>query len=365
MEQCIRVLYEAEKNCNFRLEFEEIPCGGKYYQEYGEEYPSGTVEKCRHADAILKAPVGYVDLKTGKEVRLENGRLAGDGITIGFRKRFDLFAKVAHIKGYQNMPIKIVGGSFYDYSAKNIDFVVIRENIEGELSGLYDEEKDMMKKISKVTSYIVVTRPVTKRLHEFAFDLAKKRNGRPLDREKSVTCVDKSNAIRAHRFFRDIFEEVANNYQDIRAYHDYFDSFLYKFPRNPETYDVCVATNFEGDAIQDSAANLQGSLGVTSTANIGEKNIVCEPVHGSAPGSEGKDIVNPISMIKSGEMLLEWLGVRHKDDNLIQASRLIERSIEEVIKEGRVRTPDIGGNSKSSEVVKEIIKKMNLPLFEF
>ena len=162
-----------------------------------------------------------------------------------------------------------------------------------------------------------------------------------------MTCVEKSNIIGAHRYFRDIFHAVGESeYPDVARDTAYFDAFCMWQVRNPEWFDVVVAPNLVGDVISDLGSSTQGGMGVAAGGNIGDKHGMFEPIHGSAPKYAGQNKANPIATILALRMLLDWLGRKHEDERLVGAATDIEEAVAAVLKEGRFVTYDLAGDGK-------------------
>jgi 3-isopropylmalate dehydrogenase len=368
LEQSIKVASVADELYSLGLELEKIPCGGKYFVEHEckDEWPKGTMKKCEMADAILKGPVGHIDPKTGKEVRYENGEFEGELVgyksTIELRKRLELFANVRPVKVYEGIFYTVSDIPFSGiYTPENVDMIFVRENMEGLYSGKYrilplefkrypHDRKDI-EKIESVVSDCVITRVNAERVHRFAFELARKRR-------KKITCVDKSNVVKAYKFFRDIFDVVAESYPDVEKDYKYADTFAELVLEYPENFDVIVGPNEIIDTASDEAAKLQGGRGMSPGANIGYEHAMFEAIHGTWAEMAGKDLANPIASIRCVKMMFEWLGEKNNDEKMCNASNLIERAIIEVLREGRYRTRDIGGDSTCSQVGNAIAEKM-------
>jgi len=178
-----------------------------------------------------------------------------------------------------------------------------------------------------------------------AFEYAKKHN------RKSVTVVEKPNVIRetSGLMIREA-RIIAKDYPEIKLWETNVDAMCMWLVKNPQDYDVLVSSNMFGDIISDLAAQLVGGLGFAASGNIGDKYAVFEPTHGSAPKYAGQYKVNPTAMLLSVKMMLDWLGENQDSEKLLSA-------ISDVIKEGKVKTYDMGGNNTSLEVTEEVIKK--------
>jgi isocitrate/isopropylmalate dehydrogenase len=337
------------------FEIEEIPCGGHYYAAHEMEWPEGSFEKCESADAILLGAVGHE--VEGKTVFTKPGKpypepqLAGFAQVIGNRKKLGLYANVRPVKLYPGVSHKIHGKLMQVWEPGKVDYVVIRENTEDAYTGEIEVIED-----GRVTP-IRITRTATKRVVRYAFNLARRRN-----KQLKVTCVDKSNIIGAHRFFREVFREVGQTeFPDLSLDYAYVDAFCQWQIRNPEWFDVVVGPNLVGDIVSDNGATTAGGLGLAVGGNIGDDHAMFEPIHGSAPKHAGKDKANPMAAILSMQMMLDWLANRYEDDRLARAAVAVEAAVADVLKEGKTLTYDLIGDEKASrcsEVGKAVESKL-------
>ena len=351
----LNVLKTAGHMFQIDFQIEEIPCGGHYYAEHEMEWPEGSFEKCEKADAILLGAVGHeVD---GKTVFTKPGKpypepqLAGFAQVILNRQKLNLYANVRPVKLYPGVKHKIHGELKQVWEAGKVDYVVIRENTEDAYTGETNAIAD-----GKVTP-IRITRTATERVVRYAFNLARRRN-----KQHKVTCVDKSNIIGAHRFFRDVFREVGQSeFPDLKLDYAYVDAFCQWQIRNPEWYDVVVGPNLVGDIISDNGATTAGGLGLAVGGNIGDEHGMFEPIHGSAPKHAGKDRANPLAAILAAQMMLDWLGTRHDDERLQRAAEMVEEAVVALLSEGETLTYDLIGEEKASrcsEVGAAVEKKL-------
>jgi 3-isopropylmalate dehydrogenase len=328
----------------FKIDFrvEEIPCGGHYYAEHEIEWPEGSFEKCEAADAVLLGAVGHE--VGGKTVFTKPGKpypepqLAGFAQVILNRQKLGLYANVRPVKLYPGVKHKIHGELKQVWEPGKVDYVVIRENTEDAYTGETNAIPD-----GKVTP-IRITRAATERVVRYAFNLARRRA-----KQNKVTCVDKSNIIGAHRFFREVFREVGTReFPDLKLDYAYVDAFCQWQIRNPEWYDVVVGPNLVGDIVSDNGATTAGGLGLAVGGNIGDEHAMFEPIHGSAPKHAGKDKANPLAAILAMQMMLDWLGTRHDDERLHRAAQKVEDAVAAILKEGKTLTYDLIGEEKAS-----------------
>src|SRR5437868_7085096 len=339
----LRVLNLAGELFQIDFKIEEIPCGGHYYAEHETEWPEGSFEKCAAGDAIILGAVGHeVD---GKTVFTKPGKpypepqLAGFAQVIANRQRLDLYANVRPVKLYPGVKHKIHGELRQVWDAGKVDYVVIRENTEDAYTGETNSIDG-----GRVTP-IRITRRATERVVRYAFKLAQRRN-----KQLKVTCVDKSNIIGAHRFFREVFREVGQKeFPDLKLDYAYVDAFCQWQIRNAEWYDVVLGATVVADIVSDNGATTAGGLGLAVGGNIGDEHAMFEPIHGSAPKHAGTDKANPLAAILSAQMMLDWLGTRHSDDRLIAAAETVEAAVAELLAEGKTLTYDLIGEEKASK----------------
>lgn len=338
----LKVLNTAGELFQIDFRVEEIPCGGHYYAEHEIEWPEGSFEKCQAADAILLGAVGHeVD---GKTVFTKPGKpypepqLAGFAQVILNRQKLGLYANVRPVKLYPGVKHKIHGELKQVWEPGKVDYVVIRENTEDAYTGETSSIEG-----GKVTP-IRITRQATERVARYAFNLARLRA-----KQYKVTCVDKSNIIGAHRFFREVFREVGTReFPEIKLDYAYVDAFCQWQIRNPEWYDVVVGPNLVGDIVSDNGATTAGGLGLAVGGNIGDEHAMFEPIHGSAPKHAGRDKANPLAAILAMQMMLAWLGTRNADERLQRAGEKVEAAAASLLSEGKTLTYDLIGEAKAS-----------------
>jgi 3-isopropylmalate dehydrogenase len=314
--------------------------GATHYRQKGEIMPARVLEECLAADAVLLAAIGLPD------VRNPDGTEVQPVMMMGLRRALNLYAAVRPVKLYPGAPCPL------RTAEAGIDLVVIRENLEGLFASfgggcLLNDEV--------ATDTIVITRSGTHRVVDFAFRLARRRQGRPLDGRRSVTCVDKANVFRSFAFFRKVFFEVAAQYPEITAEATYVDAMSLYLVQNPSAYDVLVMENQFGDILSDLGAAIVGGLGLGPSAEVGDRHALFQPSHGTAPQLAGKNVANPLAMILSASMMLEWLAQRHQDQAAGRAAGMIERAVSSVLRDGHKLTPDLGGTATTSDVAQAVI----------
>lgn len=323
--------------------------GWEFWCKEGEPLPERTVDMMKNTDcamfgAITSKPKTVADKELA--VELQNKGFVYRSPIVRLRQLFDLYICKRPCKAYEGNPLNYKEG---------IDFVIFRENTEDLYSGLefnrIPEEMLKIKGMEKVSKDAAISIKVNtpkgcERIIKAAFDFAKDKN------RKKVTCVHKANVVRASDgLFLEIFNKVAKLYPDIEADNANVDTLCQWLLKKPFNYDILVAPNLYGDIISDLCAQMTGGLGFESSGNIGDNYALFEPTHGSAPKYAGMYKVNPIATILASEMMLEWLGE-------IDAADRFENAIVQVIKEGKIRTYDMGGSASTLEMAEAIAAKL-------
>jgi len=330
-----RVLEAAVKKHDVALVFEDFDWGSEHFFRWGRMMPAGAIDLLQQCDSILLGAVGHPDVPDHTTL---------NGLLLPIRRAFDQYANVrpAYLyPGVQSPLAKAKGGE--------IDFVVIRENTEGEYAQVGGFVYHLQpEEVAIQTS--VFTRRGVERIVRFAFELAVKR-----DKKKRVTSITKSNAQGYSMVLWDrVFKEVAAKFPDVETESLLVDAAAMNFIRRPESFDVVVGSNLFCDILSDISAAVIGSMGLAASANLDPLRrypSMFEPVHGSAPDIAGKGIVNPLAMILSAAMMLEHLQIS-------AAARDIETAVAAVLAEGKVRTPDIGGHSHTAAVTDAVLEKL-------
>ena len=330
----------AAASPEYDLAFTDAPAGAAHYATTGESLPERSMEIARTADAILLSAMGLPDVRyaDGTEISPQ----------IDLRKALKLFAGVRPVvvKPGQRTPLAMPPG-------REIDFVLIRESTEGlfytQGSGEVTEDE--------ARETLLITRDVSEKLFAFAFALARtrKENGRGPGR---VTCVDKANVFRAFAFFRKLFYAEADRHPDLAADDAYVDATALWMVQKPWDLDVLVTENMFGDILSDLGAGLMGGLGLAPSADIGLEHAVFQPCHGSAPDIAGQGLANPLAMILSGAMMLDWLGIKHDIPAMTQDGFRLREAVEDVVARGDVVTRDIGGTASTDAAAKAVLNTM-------
>jgi isopropylmalate/isohomocitrate dehydrogenase-like protein len=315
----VKVLQATQDASNLKLNFIYGEAGYHCIAEYGTNMPKETLAMLKETDACLKGPMTTPE---------EPGAPVSAAVQI--RKTFNLYANVRPCRTYPNV----------EALKPDIDLVVVRENTEGMYSGVEYEVSPGVGVAMRI-----ITRESSLQVAEYAFKLAEKRR-------RHLTYVHKGNILRVtDGIFKDAVKATAQRHPSVTVDDVHIDAAAMHLIKKPETFDVIVTTNLFGDVLSDEAAQVTGSLGLAAGANIGDTYGMFEPVHGSAPKYTGMNRVNPTATIMAAQMMLDYLGEK-------EAAAKIEEAVFTVLKEGKVRTADLGGSSTTSEMSEAIAAKI-------
>jgi len=317
--EVIDATVDVLSNLDSSLEFVMFDAGYEHMKRTGEQIDDEAIEEIRKLDACLKGPT-----------QTAFGSGTKRGVALRLRESLDLYANVRPIKARQGVECLF----------PKTDLIIVRENTECLYKGLeYRLEKSAF-------AIRIITELGSERIARFAFNLAKAENRR------KVTAVHKANVLKETcGLFLETCRRVAEEFPEITFEDAIVDATAMRLVIEPEHFDVIVTTNLFGDILSDEAAGLIGGLGVAPSGNIGEKNALFEPIHGSAPDIAGKEIANPSATILSAVLMLGWLGRPAEADRL-------EKALDHVLAEGEVVTPDIGGKARTSEMAHAVIDRL-------
>jgi 3-isopropylmalate dehydrogenase len=331
--------------------------GWEFWRKEGNALPDRTIKMLKETDCCL---FGAITSKPKEDAAAElDPSLRGKGLSyfspiVRLRQEFDLYTNLRPCKAYPGNPLNY---------RENIDLVIFRENTEGMYAGvefhpLPQTVRDALLIHPKMKAFkdtplgeiAVSTRIMTKkgcsRIVRAAFEYARK------NKRRSVTVVEKPNVLReTGGLMLGVAREIAKEYPEVPLREANVDAMCMWLVKNPHDYDVLVAENLFGDIISDLGAQLVGGLGFASAGNISDTYAVFEPTHGSAPKYAGMYKVNPLATFLAAKMMLEWLGESEKGERL-------EEAIAAVIKEGKVRTYDMGGNSTSLDIARAVSDRL-------
>lgn len=294
------------------------------------------VTPVRYPDGTMGIPKDVIDSVNRNKVGLKSPLMTPVGkgfrsLNLALRKTFNLYANVR--------PCRSIEG--YETLYKNVDVVTIRENTEGEYSGIEHEIVDGV-----VQSIKLITENASSRVAEYAFQYAKAQG------RKKVTAVHKANIMRmSDGLFLKCCRDAAERHPEIIFEERYLDTVCLNMVQDPSKYDVLVMPNLYGDILSDLCAGLIGGLGLTPSGNIGEGGAIFEAVHGTAPDIAGQDKANPTALLLSSCMMLHHMDM---SDHAVK----IHKAALDTIREGETLTGDLGGRAKCSEFTDAIIRKV-------
>jgi 3-isopropylmalate dehydrogenase len=323
-EATLKVLEAVQKKFDIKLKIVEAPAGDIALEQLGKALPEASVETIKASHACLKGPVGET---------------AAD-VIVKLRLMFDLYANLRPLKAYPNVPV----------AHPDIDMMFVRENTEDVYRGL-EHTLDP----NTTICIRVITRKACERIAKKAFEIARLRNGK-----KKVTAIHKANVMRiTDGLFASVCRETAKQYPDIAFNELYVDAASMRIIKEPQVFDVFCTCNMFGDILSDEAAQQIGGLGMAPGANIGDNFALFEPIHGSAPNRAGKHTANPISMILSARMMMDWLGEKYNDKKCLSAGNAIENGVVYALKHGQT-VPDCGGKTTTVGMAEAIAAALTM-----
>ena len=325
----LEIIERAAAGDGAQLVFEHLPYSADHYLTTGVTLPEDAFRHLRDGvDAIFLGALG--------DPRVPDNEHARD-ILLGLRFRLDLYINFR--------PVALLHPRLHALkSGSAIDFVVFRENTEGQYQGFGRSENIGTPEEKHVSEEVHTARGV-RRIIEAAYRWAQAHG------KQRITLCDKSNAVPYHRIWSRLFAEVGEKYPDIAREHRYVDALAMELVKDPGRFQVIVTNNLYGDILSDLGAGLIGGLGMSASANLhpGRAGLF-EPVHGSAPPLAGKNVANPMAAVLTGALMLESLGFP-------EAAVRLDRAVRTVLAEGPT-TPDIGGSAGTREVATAILEAL-------
>ncbi|MEQ6897067.1 isocitrate/isopropylmalate dehydrogenase family protein [Microbacterium sp. KR10-403] len=307
------------------IDWVELPLGRSAIDTHGAAVPDETLAALDGLEAWMLGPHDSVSYPEPHKSTLNpSGTI---------RKHAGLFANIRPAKSFAGSPALVPG----------TDLVIVRENTEGFYAdrNTYLGTGEFMPTPDVAIAHGIITRQATEKIARAAFELA-------MQRRKHVTIVHKANVLAVTTgLFRDVCREIGQEYPEVRIDDFHIDAMTVHLVRRAPDFDVIVTENMFGDILSDLSGELAGSLGIAPSVNSSLTQAMAQAAHGSAPDIAGRDIANPIAMILSAAMMLEWLGARHDDERLVRAARLIDQAVNETVA-GGVATGDLGGTASTS-----------------
>lgn len=302
-----------------QIDWEPYIVGQEALDKFGDPLPQEVLDSILRNKVALKGPVATPVAK------------GFASINVRLRKTLDLYANLRPVRSLPSIKTRF----------ENVDLIIVRENTEDLYSGL---EHEVVPGV--VESLKIITAKASTRIAKFAFDYANRKN------RKRVTAVHKANIMKmSDGLFLHCFQEVAKEHPHIKADDRIVDNLCMQLVVNPTQFDILLLENLYGDIVSDLGAGLVGGLGVVAGANIGENGAVFEAVHGSAPDIAGQNKANPLALLQSSLLMLEYIGEN-------EAAAKINDAFIATLDEGKIRTGDLGGTSTTDEFTDEIKRRV-------
>jgi 3-isopropylmalate dehydrogenase len=315
-----------------QIDWVELPLGAAAIAEHGAHTPDSTLKALDDLDGWLLGPHDSASYPEPFRSQLNpSGTI---------RKHFGLYANIRPAKAFP-------GGNAI---VEGTDLVIVRENTEGFYAdrNTYAGTGEMMPTADVAIMHGIITRAATERIAHSAFKLARRRSGK-------VTIVHKANVLKMTTgLFRDVCREVAQQYPEVELDDFHIDAMTVHLVRRADKFDVIVTENMFGDILSDLAGEVAGSLGIAPSVNSSDTHAKAQASHGSAPDIAGQNIANPIAMILSSAMLLDWLGDKHDDDRVRAAGANIEAAVATAVANG-VATKDLGGSATTTDFTAAVV----------
>lgn len=341
MPHCCELLEQVARHYgSFSFDNNWMEAGAMCYQKTGEALPQQVIQGCRDADAILLGAMGL------PSVRYPDGTEIAPQLDLRFD--MNLYAGVRPVKPMKHLPLPL-----RNLEQRPIDFVLIRESTEGLFAS---HGKGVVHEDQYATDTMKITRAVSERLFDFSFKLARRRKQKGFT--GCLTCVDKANVFSSMAFFRKIFDQIGDSYNDIEKQYMYVDAAALNMVKQPWKMDVLVTENMFGDILSDLGAGLMGGMGMAPSADIGDTNAVFQPCHGSAPDIAGQGKANPTAMLLSGAMMLDWLGEQHELQDMMAAAEMIETAVENAFISARLLPYELGGDAGTQTVYAAVVGEL-------
>ena len=310
---------------DLKIEFVPINAGSHCFKDHGTVVPDASLKQILDIGVVFKAPTASAKTATSMPVSLK------------LRKELRTYANVNELRSYPGVPTAL---------RPDIDVLLIRDNSEGLFAMQTGYPNPDM-----TVDMRFITRQASARIARMGFEYARER------RRKLCVCAFPV-AVNSDQMFIAASNEVAQEYPDVEYSVRKVDAFAGTVIANPAQYDVVIAPTEWGSIMTDLFAQACGSVGLAARGNLGDTTGYFEPIHGTAPGKTGKGTVNPISQIMAGKIMLDWLGKTRKDATAAKAGATLQRAVSNVLTKGAVRTVDLGGTSKTIDMVNAVIEEV-------
>ncbi|WP_111766009.1 isocitrate/isopropylmalate dehydrogenase family protein [Nakamurella deserti] len=310
----------------------ELPLGAAAIESHSAHTPTETLDALADLDGWLLGPHDSASYPEPYKSQLNpSGTI---------RKHFGLYANIRPAKALEGGNSVVPG----------TDLVIVRENTEGFYAdrNTFAGTGEFMPTPDVAIAMGIITRQATEKIATSAFELAMRR-------DKHVTIVHKANVLKLTTgLFRDVCREVAANYPEVRVDDFHIDAMTVHLVRKADKFDVLVTENMFGDILSDLAGEIAGSLGIAPSLNSSETHAMAQAAHGSAPDIAGRNIANPIAMILSSAMLLDWLGAKYDDNRVRDAAARVEKGVFDAVRSG-ASTGDLGGSASTTEFTDAVV----------
>jgi isocitrate dehydrogenase (NAD+) len=314
-----RAVVRILESSGVKIDWENVNAGAQAYEKFGEYIPKELIESIERTGVGLKGPITTP---------------IGEGfssINVALRRRFELYANFRPVRSLPSLPTRFPA----------VDLVIVRENTEGEYSGI---EHEVVPGV--VEALKIITEKASTRIARFAFEYARR------EKRKRMHAIHKANIMKlSDGLFLRCCRTVAREYPEIPYAEHIIDNTCMQLVMNPYQYDVLVMENLYGDIVSDLCAAFVGGLGLVPGANLGDGCAIFEAVHGSAPDIAGKDMANPTALLQSAVLML-----RHLHE--VEAADRIQAALEKTYKERKHTTRDVGGSAGTTEFTDALIANM-------
>lgn len=330
----LEALTAVDRRLSLGLEAETADIGLASLASQGTTLPPGVLQRATEVDGVILGPVSHYKYPPRDQ--------GGINPSAEFRVRFELGANIRPCRSRPDLSVL----------RKPMDLIIVRECTEGFYAdrNMFAGVPEFMTDADTALSVRKITARACRRVALAGFDLA-------AGRRRKVTAVHKANVLKMTDglFLREM-RKVAADHPDIEYEELIVDACAALLIRRPDTFDVIVTTNMFGDILSDEASELSGSLGLGGSINVGDDMCVAQAQHGSAPDIQGQNVANPVSLMLSAAMLLDWRGRRDANPGLIGAADLLRRAIDVVLDQPAMRTRDVGGTQNTDAFARSVCK---------